>query len=145
MTELEPYDIEILKYANKFEISNKNDILRKFPKEKYSTEYRLKKLLAKEYYPVLNPHIPAMSKVNSSYLEERYNTFKNDDGTSFDKASGTYRVTDLGKSFLQTHKIKSSEKRKQFILKVLPIGISTIALLKSFDKELISIWKLIMQ
>lgn len=55
---------------------------------------------------------------------------------------GIFNITELGLKFLQDYKL---QKRENFILKYLPIIISIIALLKSFDKELIYIWQQLMR
>ncbi len=50
-------------------------------------------------------------------------------------------LTDTGLCYFETKR----ETRNEKLLKIVPIAISVIALLKSFQNEIISIWRLIMR
>ena len=65
MQNLGHIDFEILKFISKKEPIHKDDILRKFPDKKFSTEFRMKKLLEQEYS--YTGHVPIPFK-NSSCI-----------------------------------------------------------------------------
>ena len=85
---------------------------------------------------------------NSSYIEMQYSCRETDLGNVYD-STDIYFITEKGKVALKKYQLSQikdlREKRKDLILRVFPIIISTIALLKSFQHEIISLWKLLMQ
>ena len=137
-------DFLILEYISKFDSIHTNEILNKFPDNKFSTKYRLKLLSEMEKHSSGHLYLE-----NTSYIELNYVTCEDGFGGTVSKTTDTYSITQKGKVALQEYKLSqnkiSKDKRKDFILKVLPIIISTLALLKSFDKEIISLWTRLMQ
>lgn len=137
-------DFSILEYINNFDFVHIDDILNKFPDDKFSTKYRLEVLSKAEKHPSGHFYLE-----NTSYIELNYIYHTDEYGGTFSESDNTYSITEKGKLALQEYRLSqnkiSKDKRKEFILKILPIIISTIALLKSFDKEIISLWIRLMQ
>ena len=137
-------DFLILKYISKFDSVHIDDILNKFPDNKFSTRYRLELLSEMEKHSSGHFYLE-----NTSYIKLNYINCEDGFGGTVSKSTNTYSITQKGKVALQEYKLSqnkiSKDKRKDFILKVLPIIISTLALLKSFDKEIISLWTRLMQ
>lgn len=128
--ELNTIDYEILKFINKYSPVKKEKVFKKFPEKTFSTKHRIKNL----------------SEFSVYYMREDYILLGTDVyGSPQKEYLGTYSLTEKGKKITQDYILNCKIQRKETFLKIFPIIISAIALLKSFDKELISIWKLLVQ
>lgn len=125
--ELNIIDYEILKFINKYDPVQKEKVFKKFPEKAFSTESRIKNL----------------SRISVYYMFENYIPLGIEDGIPQKEYLGTYSLTEKGKKVTQNYILDCKIQRKEKFWKIFPIVISTIALLKSFDKELILIWKLL--
>lgn len=127
--ELSPIDYEILKFINKHSPVHKEKIFQKFPENIFSTKHRIKNL----------------SRISVYYMYENYIPLGIEDGIPQKEELGTYSLTEKGKKVTQDYILKCKIQRKEDFWKIFPIIVSVIALLKSFDKQLISIWQWLMQ
>jgi hypothetical protein len=116
---LNKYDIKILKTIYKIPNIEKNQLIYLYPIKKYSTLERVS-LLKK------NKFIEEKQILHTNYFPPILVN------------QGIFNITELGLKCIQDYKLN---RRENFILKYLPIIISIIALLKSFDKEIICIWQ----
>ena len=132
MFELEPKDIEILNYSNQYPEITIDQLLNKFPESEFSTTFRVQRLSSPEFDDSSSFR---MAIPNSNYLQQIFHDKENKYHHTEIVPSGIYYITNLGKSFLQTYNQKSAsskkEKRKDFLLRVIPIFISIIALIFS--------------
>ncbi len=118
------FDFKIISHISKFPKIEEPKLLEIFPDNNFSTKGRLKVLKERKFidrFPKMRT-IPDLTKKPNFYV-----------------------ITDLGKKVIQDYLLSSkklkSENRRKFILDFLPVVISIIALLKSFEKELIYIWQ----
>lgn len=128
---LSSIDYEILAFINKYGAIHKTKILKKFPEHIFSTEQRIKTL----------------SFGSIRFMFENYIELEEKDEYHRPKIKrlGTYSLTDEGLKSLSDYILNCKVQRKEKFWKIFPIIISAIALLKSFDKELILIWKLLVR
>lgn len=134
--ELTVIDYKILEFVNKFsEPIHVDEILSKFPDNEFATNYRLELLREMERHS--SGHF---CLENTSYIELNYSPNEYVDGDVYKECLNTYNITEKGKKELYDYKIRIKEKRIETFWKIFPIIVSTIALLKSFDKQIISVW-----
>ncbi len=137
--ELTDVDFQILNFLNSKKERSIKDILNKFPDKKFSTNYRLELLITGRR------NSSGFYIENTSYIVKNYRNERNEHGLIKSINLDTFSITEKGRVALQTYFLSKTKDRKNFIIQVLPILISIIALLKSFDKEIIYIWQLLMQ
>lgn len=106
---LEHIDIKILKYICKNEPVHMEDILKKFPDKKFSTNFRLQNLKTGKYTSSGRFLIE-----NTSYIIEEYDFIKGDA-----IPLNTYVSTELGKKFLQDSKIEDVKNTKEYFKKLI--------------------------
>jgi len=99
---MEEIDIQILKYINKYGELHIDEILKKFPDNEYSTEYRISELSRYEVHSKIPVAIP-----NTSYS-----------GTTRFKKTNIYYLTELGKTVIQDLKVEENRKKKEKIYNV---------------------------
>lgn len=137
-------DFQILDFIKKHNSVHIKDILLKFPDNKYSTKYKIELLSQQEKHSSGFYYLE-----NTSYIKMNYEHYTNSLGETSLKELDTYYITEKGKVVLQEYKIKTiklkKEKRNKLFLQIAPILISLLALSKSFEKEIIYIWKLLTQ
>lgn len=109
--ELTVIDYKILEFVNKFsEPIHVDEILSKFPDNKFATNYRLELLREMERHS--SGHF---CLENTSYIELNYSPNKYVDGDVYKECLNTYNITEKGKVILQEYKILvKSEKLKTF-------------------------------
>lgn len=109
--ELTVIDYRILEFINKFSVPvHVDEILSKFPDNKFSTNYRLELLREMERHP--SGHF---CLENTSYIELNYSPTEYVDGTAYSDCLNTYNITEKGKVALQEYKILvKSERLKTF-------------------------------
>ena len=109
-------DFSILEYINNFDFVHIDDILNKFPDDKFSTKYRLEVLSKAEKYPSGHFYLE-----NTSYIELNCLNYEDGFGGTVSKSTNTYSITQKGKVALQEYKLSqnkiSKDKKKDFILK----------------------------
>ena len=93
--ELEHIDIEILKYIFKKEPIHKDEILRKFPDKKFSTEFRIKNLAVVEYRE--SRFFAPEPIENSSYIYPIYKEIEDPERGQIYINTGKYETSELGK------------------------------------------------
>lgn len=93
MSELNPIDYKILEFILKKEEASVEELLKKFPNEKFTTEYRLKELSKSE---------------KSSYILEVTKDMYTD---QYD--SSKYRLTKLGEKTIFDYEIKVNKENKK--------------------------------
>lgn len=124
-TDLTLIEYTILNYISSFDSVEKETLISHFSRKKLNIEQRLIILI-------------------QSHLVAEHFTHDRGRAISLNK----YSITPHGKIILQNYLISRKEKnslyRKELIIKILPIIISLIALIKSFWNELIDVWGLIM-
>lgn len=141
---LSPIDYRIIKYISKFDKIHIDDILKKFPDKKFSTKRRLNNLSTS--YNLVS--LEEILDNNAAHIEfplcELFHS-KLKSGNPGLTALELFIVTDYGKEILSNYEVDLKSKNRETFFKIFPILISLIALLKSFDNELISIWQWLMQ
>lgn len=129
MNEFKSYtdiDFKILDFIIKNSPVHKDKILKKFSDESFTAILRVKTL-----------------KENNLILESFY--IKNTDIGDEKVFTENFSITEKGiKLFSDLNLKRKKEKREKFIFHVLPILISLISLLKSFEKEIIFLKQLLM-
>lgn len=140
--ELLDIDYEILSFISHFKKVAESDILKKFPNDKYNTNYRLKLLSTpRRANPVaINRSVPGgtLTEVrqeiipDTNYIE--YKTFiEKSSGMTLNIETEFVFLTPLGKMALQNQSIQRQAKLKDLrefrFWKIVPIVISIIALL----------------
>ena len=102
---MDDIDFSILEYIYKHGNIHLNDILNKFPDEKFSTKYRLEILSERKKHSSGYFYLE-----NSSYIEMQYSCKKTDLGDVYD-STDIYFITEKGKVALQEHKISIKNKK----------------------------------
>ena len=92
-------DFSILEYINNFDFVHIDDILNKFPDDKFSTKYRLEVLSKAEKHPSEHFYLE-----NTSYIELNYIYHTDKYGGTFSESDNTYSITEKGKLALQEYK-----------------------------------------
>lgn len=128
--ELNTIDYEILKFIYKHSPISKEKLLKKFPEKTFSTNHRIKYLSGNIIYYMLENYI--LLGINEYGIPEK-------------QELGTYSLTEKGKKVIQDYILNCQVQRKEAFWKIFPIIVSGIALLKSFDKQLILIWQWLVQ
>ena len=110
---MEEIDIQILKYINKHGELHIDEILKKFPDDEYSTEYRISELSRYEVHSQIPVAIP-----NTSYILNKSIKYKDECGTTRFKKTNIYYLTELGKTVIQDLKVEENRKKKEKIYNI---------------------------
>ena len=110
---MEEIDIQILKYINKYGELHIDEILKKFPDNEYSTEYRISEVSRYEVHSKIPVAIP-----NTSYILNKSIKYKDACGTTRFKKTNIYYLTELGKTVIQDLKVEENRKKKEKIYNV---------------------------
>ena len=99
-------DFLILEYISKFDSIHTNEILNKFPDNKFSTKYRL------ELLSEMKKHSSGYFYLeNTSYIKLNYINCEDGFGGTVSKSTNTYSITRKGKVALQEYKSSIKNQR----------------------------------
>lgn len=134
--QLNDMDYKLLKFIGKSDKVSLVKILEKFPENKYSTAKRLLDLKNITFETMVNGRF-TFPTTEKSYITEDFEIVDVDEyGFEKKQSSGMYSITGLGRKALQDYELTSSKlRRRDIILFVIPIMISGLALLKSYEHE----------
>ena len=133
--ELTKLDYKILNYINEFDEIHETKILDEFHDDKTATKFRLELLSKQDFHTsasgFLRGYIP-----NSSFIIYRYDYIYDNEGGREQKYTGFCHITALGKKTLQDYAFhQKTLLQRQYVdyaIRIIPIIISIIALLKSY-------------
>lgn len=130
--ELKDIDYEILSYIQHYDEITLEKINEKFSKRKVTIETRLSDLSQTQSFNTSSPYY------GSGYIEQHYTTSKNLAGQIVIHPIHIYSITPLGSVTLENYIASNAKlKRRDFVLFIIPIIISSLALLKSYEDEII--------
>ena len=99
-------DFLILEYISEFDSIHIDDILNKFPDNKFSTKYRLELLSEMEKHSSGHFYLE-----NTSYIELNCLNYEDGFGGTVSKSTNTYSITQKGKVALQEYKSSIKNQR----------------------------------
>ncbi len=131
--ELYKIDYQLLAYISKSKQVHIKKLLKKFPDEKYQTHERLRNLCGYENNTPAYLQVIFTETCLSDYC-----------GIGLNFTPDTFSITDLGSKALTNHAIEVKELRREiFMQSRIPIIISLLALLKSYEYEFAKLWQYI--
>lgn len=128
--ELSKYDYDVLEYLSNFEYVTLENLLNKFPDNKYGTLYRLQLLSKPETFKDQTKISKLDSFLNEALIIEN-GTYEQ----HFFISSNTFSLSSKGRKILLDYKLSKKKSILKYlddlIFKILPLLISLLAIYKS--------------